>query len=296
MSKLKGKSLRLCAMLAVPAAAMGLSNSARGALTAWNLVSALDPNNGVGMTISDATSNTATDGVTLSSFTTLASTAYSNNLGGVFNMEAGSGGSATNTQLTTVAANATIGDSAANDIRGYDGVVFTPGSGAPAATPIVAFYRSDSNDSSSAALDWNSNQGTILASGNSGGGYLGIQGVSSYSLTFQPAAGDGVVDFGITDIDRSSGSSSGAFTVHFSDGSTITSSTASLPGGANAGTFFGFSAPTGLSITSVDWANSASGSASRFDDVALVVAPVPEPASLGLLSLGSLALLRRKRA
>jgi hypothetical protein len=294
MDKLKVRSFRLLAALAVTIGAVSCAASARGALVAWNLVSALDPNNGTTMTISDATSNTATDGVTLSSFTTLASTAYSNGLGGVFSFETGSAGSGdTNTQLTTLAANATFGDSATNDVEGYDGTL-TPGSGAPSAAPIVAFYRSDANASSSAALDWNSNNGADLASGGSGGGYMGIQGTSSYSLTFQPAAGDGVVDFGITDVARSSGNSAGNFTVHFSNGSTLTSSSQSLTGATTTGVFFGFSAPTGLTITSVDLANTGA-SASRFDDVALVVSPVPEPASLGLLSVGTLALLRRRR-
>jgi hypothetical protein len=293
MDKLELRRFGLLAALAVSAGAVGISASARGALVAWNLVGALDPNNGTSMTISDATSNTGTDGVTLSSFATLAASAFTNNLGGVYNFETGSAGSAdTNTQLTTLAANATFGDSATHNVEGYDGTL-TPGSGAPTAAPIVAFYRSDANATASASLDWNSNNGAILASGGSGGGYMGIQGTSSYSLTFQPAAGDGVVDFGITDIARSSGNSAGNFTVHFSDGSTINSSSQSPTGGTTTGTFFGFSAPAGLTITSVDFANTGA-SASRFDDVALVVAPVPEPASLGLLSLGCFALLRRR--
>jgi PEP-CTERM motif len=305
MRKLKLRLLGLCTILAAPVAAVCMSGSAKGSVVAWNLVSALDPNSGTSqITISDATSNSGIDGVTLANFTTLVSTAYSNGLGGVFSFETGSGGTMVdpNTQLTTLAGNTTMGYSASNNVEGYDQTPnsYAAASGAPATPPIVAFYRSDSNASSSTALDWNSNQGAVLASGDSGGGYLGIQGTSSYSLAFQPATGDGVVDFGITDIARANGggTSGGAFTVHFSDGSSITSSATSLTGPSGptggTGTFFGFQAPAGLTITSIDWANS--GSASRFDDLALVVAPVPEPASLGLLSLGSLALLRRRRA
>jgi hypothetical protein len=301
MGRVRMRACPRVVWLAAPFAAFGFATFARGAITAWNLVSALDPNNnGTVMNISDATSNSGTDGLTLASFTPLVSSAYTNNLGGVFSFEAGSGGTGTNTQLTTVGANSTTGDSATNDVRGYDGAIYTPGSGAPSAAPIVGFYRSDASASGSAAFDWNSNQGQILASGNSGGGYLGIQGSASYSITIQPLAGYGVTDFGLTDIARdTSGQTSGPgnFTVHFSDGSSIASSTATLtsttppPG---TGVFFGFQAPSGLTITSVDWANS--GSASRFDDLALIVAPVPEPASIGILSIAGFGLLRRRRA
>ncbi len=298
-----GSRSRAIRLFGFGAIALMLAGSGRASVvTAWNLVPALDPNNGSSMTISDASSNTGTDGVTLSSFSSLVSTAYTNGLGGVFNFQTGTGGTGDpNTQLTSLAGNTTMGYDASDNIEGYDATPnsYAAGSGSPSTAPIVSFYRSDANSSSSAALDWNSNQGAIITSGPSGGGYLGIQGTASYSLTFQPQAGYGVTDFGLTSIarDASGQTSSGSFTVHFSNGSTITSSmanvssTTSTPG---TGVFFGFQAPTGLTITSVDWANS--NSTSRFGDLALIVATVPEPASMGLFGMaGGLLLWRRRR-
>ena len=79
----------------------------------------------------------------------------------------------------------------------------------------------------------------------------------------------------------------------FSDSSTATATSAVGAGNATDDTFFGFVAPAGKSISNVTITMTGSTDNLCLDDLAFTT--VPEPATVGLLSLGGAALIRRRR-
>lgn len=123
-----------------------------------------------------------------------------------------------------------------------------------------------------------------------GGGYMGVTNLGSpATMVFN----NPLSFFGITAIPRGADRTT-TLTATLSDSSTVVIGTGvqtTAAGTQGQAVFFGYTAPAGLSINRV--AITADGFV-RFDDLAFAV--VPEPASLGLLSLGGLAMLRRRRA
>ncbi len=83
----------------------------------------------------------------------------------------------------------------------------------------------------------------------------------------------------------------------FSDSSTaVASRNIGAPGAGLGDTFFGFVAPASLGISKVSISYTINGeNSTSFDDLAFTTVVIPEPASLGLLGLGSLLMLRRRR-
>ena len=290
------KNLKIMSTAVVALAASACVSSAFGAAASFTTVGTLDPNNGTTINVSDSSLATTNGGVFvgLTAFQALETAAFAGGTGGVVNFEAAN--------LTTGnVANTTIGDSQANAVTGTIG------------TNSFKFYRSDANGNAAQAYDYNINNGASIASGVSGGGYLGIQGTNTNTMTFYvPASSNGgtafgtpIASFGLTDVARDDGqSSSGTFTVNYLNALTgaaagsDTSSTLALTGVNGAavgnGVFFGVTAPAGDVIGSVSFTE-GTGASDRFDDLAVITAPTPEPASLGLLGLGGLTLLRRRR-
>jgi hypothetical protein len=130
----------------------------------------------------------------------------------------------------------------------------------------------------------------------SGGADTG-QGTFTFGSIIGGLANEAVVQFGLTFLGRVNGEVTVAGRATYSDGTTGVLLSRSIPIGNAHDTFFGFTAPTGLAITSVtfDQPGATGSSAKTFDDVAFVTAVVPEPTSLGLLGVAGVALASRRR-
>jgi hypothetical protein len=117
------------------------------------------------------------------------------------------------------------------------------------------------------------------------------------------AADERVVSFGFTILSRTSYPAGGrdfTVTANYSDGSNsggFTSNIGNTKGGDD--TFWGFTAPTGLYITSVVVDAVSNGTTTAFqpvfDDIAFITAIVPEPGSGFLVGAGALVWLGSRR-
>jgi len=117
----------------------------------------------------------------------------------------------------------------------------------------------------------------------------------SFSLT-GGNSGDRLTHFGITILQRNQPISA-TFIATFSDDSTLTFNTVSFTDSDSGpdnihDTFFGFVAPDGLSIKSVDLGTTQFTS---YDDIGFIVTPVPEASTVALLGLCGIALILRRR-
>jgi hypothetical protein len=231
-----------------------------------------------GMTINDATSNTAANGITLANFKTLMTTAFAAQTGGLIDGEDQTAGGTINPQLWRNN-NTNYGDGAANLITAIYG---------SAQSGSIGLYRTDIDPATSLPVAINgNNNNTFVASGTS---YIGVQGPGSpINLAFTR----GLADIGLTVVPRGAGRTV-TMTAILSDASTITGSSQALTADNTSGAFFwGFSAPGGKSIVGLN-ITSPEGF-SRFDDLGFVV-NVPEPGSMLLMSLGCMgAIPLRKR-
>jgi hypothetical protein len=255
--------------LAAALAVAGLATSTFAAPVTVSTVGtyAPNPNN---LTIRNAGSNANATGITLSAFKTLLETpatgAFATNTGGVWNGDDTSG----------ITYGATYGESAANAITAKYGA---------SQTPSLDFYRTDTAPGNAFS---NLNNGTQTVSGT---GAIGFSQSSQPNIAFS----QGLSALGLTLVPRPDGSSRSAtlFAV-LDDATKLTSTNETVT--SNDPVFYGFTAPAGRTIVGLEI---RPNNFARFDDLGFVVAntaQVPEPATLGLLSLGGLAMLRRRRA
>jgi hypothetical protein len=126
---------------------------------------------------------------------------------------------------------------------------------------------------------------------NTGGDTTG--GTFTFGSITNGLANEAVVQFGLTFLGRDITETITGFAT-YSNSTTSASLSRSISSGDTQDSFFGFTAPTGLSIASVTF----SGTGTRgktFDDFGFVTAVVPEPTSLGLLGVAGMALASRRR-
>lgn len=230
----------------------------------------------LGMTINDATSNAAANGVTLANFQTMITAAFAANMGGVIDAEDQSaGGTIPGVWRNN---NTNYGDGAANQITASYGV---------AQGNTVGIYRTDLDPVSGLPVAINANtNNAFFASGVS---YIGVQGPGSpVNLAFTK----GLSALGLTLVPRGADRNV-TLTANLASGA-ILGTTQSINANNSSGAFFwGFSAPAGnpivgLNITSTDLGGAVQFS--RFDDLGFVVA-VPEPASMALIGIACLGCL-----
>jgi hypothetical protein len=303
------KILRSVWVLApVVAALLNLPGSIFASPITVDSVGVLDPNPN-SLTLADAVSNSATNGVTLSSFQTLITNAYANNTGGVLDFqEQYQGGTWPNNPQNSPNNGVTVGNGSANTITATYGVSQTPtmsffrnnsggaGDGIDAAvnqgTNVISGGYTTRNGGGSGSIGFSGTTPVPVSSGGTtgiGGGYMGIAGNAATELDFN----NGLAAFGITALPRGA-SRHTQITLTLSDNSTIVGSNDLV---TTSAVFWGFQLTpaqlsSGLTITKVAFAHP--DGVNRYDDLAFVVA-VPEPASLLLMGLSGVSLLALRR-
>ena len=116
------------------------------------------------------------------------------------------------------------------------------------------------------------------------------------------ASGEGIIELALTALSRDNYGGSGVtftFKAIFND-ATFTTVADVVTGGQSADdTFFAFAAPTGKTIVALEATGTPSNSTGlrlNIDDLAFITtAMIPEPATMGLLAMGALGLLARRR-
>lgn len=138
----------------------------------------------------------------------------------------------------------------------------------------------------------------------SGSGVLSGNSVAGFEFAFGSvsggAPGEAVIALGLTVLSRSGISQPFHFGVvravaQWSGGGSAEAQRLISEANAAGDTFFGFMAPPGQSIAGLSLVL-PSGNFTSVDDLAFITAVVPESGSLGLLALGGLGLLGRRRA
>jgi hypothetical protein len=227
----------------------------------YNTVGAYDATPTAGMPIIDVASNTLVNGITLANFTTMISGAYTANTGGDLDFEPGNNWTGATIGMN-VPVTAKYGVSLSNSL---------------------SISRTDLT---SGATGWrNNNNSTFWSSASN---YVEFTGAGNATLSF----GSGLLDVGITLLPLAGANVQAKLTATMNDLSTVTTSLGSTGPPPSSAVFFGISAPSGKTITSLSFVDNGLG---RYDDLAFAVAPSPEPISVVLLGAGGLALLRRRK-
>ena len=150
-------------------------------------------------------------------------------------------------------------------------------------------------------------RGEVLST--SGVNHTWLLGGSTFTFDLGTTGSAGVTHFGLVMVGWLTGgnlTNEFTLTANFSDASSAALNTdaaeaalaAGGPGNGDLDTWFGFQAPNGETITSVELTRDVNtGNWGAFDDASFVLEPVPEPSSTSLLGLGLAGLLmRRKRS
>ncbi len=256
-------------MVLCGAAAAGLCvSSANAAAFIFNTVGVYDS-----VANTNAVDRTAIGNV--STFTTAVSTAYSANMGGVVTFDT------------------------------YGSQSLLPG-------PITAKYGTSLTKSVDISTDhtfnfqFSPNIAGISGAENGGtGNFLFDPTAGNRFLTFTFGAITGgqvnekVTQAGLTVLTRNGGGTPTiAVIATYSDNTTQSASLAyTVSTAKNEDTFYGFTAPAGKYITSLQLDYGSSGTDLRrgVDDLAFITSVIPEPTSIGLLGLSTLGLLARRR-
>jgi len=214
---------------------------------------------------------TSANVLTLGTFQGLVSTAFTNGNGGVIDFE-GVGDSLTVTNSSTTFATSSFGGRTLS----FDNTTNTSSNQMTFGAANTASHR-------------------IAISGDNVTGGVQNLNFESFSLTGGDP-GDLLTHFGMTVLQRNQPLNINV-TATFSDDSTLTFTQFSLADSDNGpdnvdDTFFGFVAPDGLSIKSVELASSQFTS---YDDIGFIVTPVPEASTVALLGLCGIALILRRR-
>jgi len=239
----------------------------------------------VGVYDADPSNTVDTDfGGTLPQFTNTILDAFNNNQGGVVDFESGFSGPFGSGNPLPVPFTVDFGVAQSKTLS------------ISSSADVVVF-----NNDTAGQVDTISGSNNLLTDGS----------VVAFTLAFDGITGglsnEAVTSVGFTILSRDTVAAGGPatsiaqITANFSDGNSQTvQDMIDAPIGTDD-TFFQFLAPSGHSITSLSFDNLDTTSVDEFkkrlpiDDFAFITAPVPEPSTAGLLAIGLVGLLRKRR-